>query len=319
VKKEVKKIEKRSTSLVKSQDLYFRVYSYIKEGLNPSQIATKLNIPKTNLNWYISRLKRNGYIQKLGYGVWKTSTSLQFNTLKLRSTSLVRSHAFIFSLVIPNIPNWNNREIYLNKKRIIYKTFKNRFMQSFIFKNIRVQIGNKKIVVYFPKWKSYFVKSARTGYNYAIYDFLQIINGLENLFQVSFKIKRNYKFKVGRQHQAIINSELAKMYNKDKKKLHIRNKQGILWLLIDNSSPDGINLNEEECVYSKKAVEHSEFLQRFYNELEQTRLTPKVTLDMINKVTANQVIFDNNMKSHIKAIQELAKGIKIMNKKLDKL
>lgn len=59
-------VKKRS----KKDNFYFTVFQKIKEGLNPAQISKALNISKQGLQYYISKLKRGGHIQRKGYGTW---------------------------------------------------------------------------------------------------------------------------------------------------------------------------------------------------------------------------------------------------------
>lgn len=52
------------------------IYQAIKEGLSPSEISKLKQIPKQNLNYYISFLKNKGIILKKGYGLWGISREL---------------------------------------------------------------------------------------------------------------------------------------------------------------------------------------------------------------------------------------------------
>ena len=265
-------------------EVYFSVYSLIKQGKNPQQISTILKVSKQALNKYIKVLKANNFIQKIGYGVWKTSKLFDFNTLYKTSKLFIRSHAFIFSLSLPKIVNWDNREIFLKKNGIEYKQFSNRNMQKLTFRNFKVQLGNKKIVIYQPKWRSYFVNSAKTGYNYAIYDFQQIIIGLENLFNANFKQNKAYKFNIGRQHHALIHNELAKQFNRNNKKLEVREEKGYLWLLIDKSDFNNLNMEELETVKHDTANnDMDQVVSPFMNKLRED---PKILDKMENNLIA---------------------------------
>jgi hypothetical protein len=331
--------------LPSSIKVYFYVYSEIQKGSCPSDICTKLNLSKQALYKYTKVLKANGYIEKIGYGVWKTSKLLDLNTpppilTKFTSTyiknppinlkrvplkSVTRSHAFIYSLKLPKIANWHNREIFFKKNNIEYSTFKNRNTQKLTFRNYKIQISNTSIVVYQPKFKSYFSESAKTGFNYAIYDFQQLITGLENLFKVSFRINKQYVFRVARQHHALIHNELAKMYNRENKPLNVRDLNGT-WLIIDNSDLDNLNLNELEGVRNTTAINDiDKVIAPFFNSLRENPVTINQLLTMIGSVTANQDAFGKNLISHIEAVREIGKGakelgiaVKELTKKIEK-
>lgn len=301
------------------QNVYFRLYTLIQEGypishkndkgIEENSICSKLNMSKQALNRYIRILKANKFIEKLGHGVWKVSKQFDFNTISYK-VNKIRTHAFIWSLTLPKIENWDKREEFIKKNGLEYSTFKNRSMQKLLFRNYKIQLGNKKIVVYMPKWRSYFVNSARTGYNYAVYDFQQLIQGLESLFNKSFKINKSYKFKIGRQHHALIKNELARQFNRENKKLEVRDEKGYLWLLIDNSELNNIRLQELEAVdkeISPEDIDNS--INPFFNSLRKNPITVDSLLNMIGSVTENQLVFAENQRSHIKAIQDLSKGV----------
>lgn len=69
----MKKEVQTSTKTTTKKDLYFTIYSLLKEGLNPSKICDKYNISKQRLNYYVGKLKTRKLVQKIGYGVWEVS------------------------------------------------------------------------------------------------------------------------------------------------------------------------------------------------------------------------------------------------------
>lgn len=302
---------------LKNNNIYFTIYSYIQEGSNLKDISIKLNISKQSLNRYVRVLKANGLIEKIGYGTWKTSKHFHINTIPYKKVNSIRTHAFIWSLSLPKINNWDKREEFLKKNGLEYSTFKNRSMQKLLFRNYKIQLGNKKIVVYMPKWRSYFVNSAKTGYNYAIYDFQQLIQGLESLFNTSFKVNKGYKFKIGRQHHALIKNELARQFNRENKKLEVRDEKGYLWLLIDNSELNNIRLQELEAVDKEKSpIDMDNVVSPLMNTLRKEPNILDKMANMIMDVTKNQVIFDNNMKSHLEVLNKLGLAVDELRKEL---
>lgn len=316
---------KKSKRNTLNKNFYFTIYSLIKEDKNPSQICSILNCKKQALNYYIRYLKANGYIEKIGYGVWKTSKTFDFNFIPRKSKN-IRSHAFIFSVQLPRIKNWEKRTEILKKNKIKFEKFKNRDQEKLIYKGYKIQISKKKIVIYFNKWKSYFVTSAKTGENYAFYDLSQLLISLENLFKVSFKTNKEYKFKVGRRHHALINSELARMFNREHKKLYVYDKEGILRLLIDNSFVDGIGMNEEEAISRDHAISDIEIVKKDRLEMLETGLTTGKVLNLFEKVESqllrnsqNQDIYNQNIRKHLKVLEDISKAIEKLSKKMDKI
>lgn len=69
----VKEVKKE----VKSQNFYLSIFNQIREGKRPAQIKKELNISKQNLQYYINKLKKEGYISKKGYGVWEVNKEVK--------------------------------------------------------------------------------------------------------------------------------------------------------------------------------------------------------------------------------------------------
>ena len=319
----------------KSKNFYFTILEYIKLNYYPMQIATKLNISKQKLNYYISTLKAQGCIRKLSQGAWlylkpyESKRVKKVNigslrqpppkSLKILNDKNVRGHAFMFHLKLRNIRNWNNREKYFDKISLKYTKLKNQG-QKLIVKGRIVHIFNKSIIIY--DRESYISELARETKSLAIYNFMQIIKHIENKLKVSFEYKKRYQFKVTREHYALIKNCMAKQYNKEGRKLEVYNHLG-LWLLIDNS----FNLDEFEIIKNRdenqnKTIENSEGVQKYFNSHQDTdfKVTPEFVLDTMAGIQKNQLIFDNNMKSHLKVLDKIGVAVdelrrEIKNKK----
>lgn len=238
---------------------------------------------------------------------------------------LVRSHAFRFVLDLPVLTNWDKRDGILKGKGYHVEP-KAGIGKVFLcsVNNFKCWFADKSITIYFPKMKDYFVEEARFGYNYAIYDLLTLIYKMEELFSLDFKVDGKYKFRVAGQHHALIHNSLAKMYNRNKEKLNVYDEKGTLWLIVDNSAPDGIGLNELETV--RKSVENlneNDSVRDFFNELKDTRLMPSDVLDMFKQVAIEQsalikdrAYYADNLKEHVKAIKSLAFIMRRMSRRI---
>jgi DNA-binding Lrp family transcriptional regulator len=300
---EVKKVNQGKNN----EKFYLTVFSLIKEGLNPSKISKRLNISKQRLSYYIRFLKANNYIQKIGYGTWKAIKEVKISTLSGESAyKEIRSHGYRFRLELRHINKWDRRESYLQDKGIYYSKLKGLGNKlRVIIDGYTCWLNNSSIIVIFPKNKSYLSISAEEGNNYAILDFMRIIKRLESLLNVEFTIKGKYQFKPFLQHHALIKNELAKIYDKEGKKLFVYDEKG-LWLLIDNS----FNLHELELVSPISAIYDTDnVIHPFLNSLKKNPVTVDGLLNMIGLVTENQLVFAENQRSHIKAIQDLSKGV----------
>jgi len=339
--KEVQQIKIKSTP---KEKLYLIVIRLLQKGTMPIKICSELDITKQKLQYYLSRLKRGGYIKKVGYGTWEVDTQKyisdikEVQQIKIKSTQVatnhlkgaykevqqiklksikglkedsVRGHSFMFYLKLPCIDNWGNRHKFLDKKGIKYDILKHDGIKI-NYKGKKVHLWRKCIIIYDKE--SYIADMAKDTRSTAIYGFLGIIKSLETLFGVSLTINRNYQFKVAREHYALIKNCLARQYDKEGKKLQIYNYKG-LWMLIDNS----FNLHETETVMAKEAVLDNEGIQKYFNSHKATdfKVTPEFILNCFNqnntsmdKLIGVQGVFADNLKSHIKAIKEIGKGSK---------
>jgi len=301
-----------------SHNLNLRVYELLKSGFNPTKICSLLNIKKTALQYYLSSLKKNGFIRKIGYGTWEILKDFDLKevqksikvdpnqigvSLNLFKPNMVRGHAFMIALKLRKIEGWEKREQVLLKKRTEFKHLNILGGgQSLVFRGRTVWITNKSIIVY--ELKSYLSELASKSKQHVIYDFLQLINGLENIFEVSFKINKRYVFTVNRQHYSLVQNALAKQYDSQGRKLFIKNWKGF-WMCIDNS----YNLHELET-FGEEADVQNKKVQDFFNGLEALDdFTPQLVMEMIGKVTANQLVFAENQRTHIGAVQNLSNGV----------
>jgi hypothetical protein len=178
---------------------------------------------------------------------------------------------------------------------------------------------------------------ARTGYNYAVADLITLLHDLEKVLDSDFRINKEYRFRVSRQHHALVHNTLAKQYNREHKKLEVFDNRGELWLLIDNSDVHNIRMNDLETTSKKSAdKDMDDTIKPFFNQLRETQLMPKDILNMIkeiainqakqndeqmriiNDVTANQKVFAENQISHVQAVKILGDAVGKLDKRIGK-
>lgn len=332
--------------------VYLRVVDELRKG-SASRAAGVLDFSKQQISPLIKTLKILGIVERIGYGVWrvhdhhlgrldsflaekspKQVSNLEslwsqkkgglsdkklftsFHSSERVKSSLgpdtVRTHALQFVLKVKGIRNWERRKEYLDSKGFDYVNIKQG--QRFFVEGCRVWLTNKSIVIWLPN--SFFVSNADTGYNYGVYEFLRIVSKLESLLNATFRLGGQYRFRVARQHHALIKNTLAKQYNKEKKKLFVFDEKG-LWLVVDDSE----GLGELETIHNRPdARSDNRKVQDFFNGIKDTGLTPEMVLQMIARVTDNQQVHAQNMLSHVDAIKELGAGVKELTgvvKKMD--
>ena len=309
-----------------SKSFYLSIVQQISQGINPSQICLNLKVSKQNLQYYLTKLKNAGVIRKLSYGTWEIADAYlsvkktSKNTLRVAidnphqlnlyffTQDAIRGHAFTFTLKIPeHLRNWTNenRELFLAKRDIGFTnltTFGGG--QRILYKGRKIWLTNKSVIIY--ERSSYLAETAANAKSHAIYNFISLIKSLERLLHADFteRAGRQYTFKVSRQHYALIKNALAKQYDTEGKKLNVYSDKG-LWFVIDNS----FNLHEAETVHPETADTDNIKVQNFFNSLKEQPLTTGFILEVMHGIQQNQLVFAQNMSSHIKVIKDLGNGV----------
>lgn len=353
----------RATKELKNQDpdqdptinFNLTVLQHIKDGLRPSKIAARLGISQPALQYHLNQLKAAGLIRKLGYGTWevtepseelkkqdpkelkKTTQVTLVKTPNLKFLGMpdsVRGHAFVFVLKVPDeLNNWNNRrrQEYLNNHGIAWKELKiGGRGERIYFEGQKIWLTNRSVIIY--ERNSYFAETAKDARKTAIFSLVKTVKKLERLLRADFTFKagREYRFKVSRQHYALVKNALAEQYDSEGRRLLIREPaSGKLWFVIDNS----FSLHEAETVHAETSVNDNEKVQSFFNSLKANPLTTKFILESFASVaenqqaitanqqaiTANQAAFGENMRTHVEAIRKIGDGVEQLNVLLAKL
>ncbi len=321
------------------------VYSWLRDGLSPAAMIKKQVFSKRQIQYALDKMRSMGIIRKVGYGTWEilieNVTPQYLQTKKVQKVhrvgrtesppqgtkpDSVRSHGIVVTLRIPTIPRWEQRESILEKSKIPMLK---------IAQGQRVKIGeiekvwlcNKSIIYYLP-W-SWYADTAKIAAYSIIEDVTAAIVRTEKYLGIkTLKVHGSYKIKFSRQHHALIKNALAKMYNRPgKRRLQIRDDNG-LWLLIDNSSPDGkVHLNEFEAVHPKTAPDDNKLVQDHFNDIKANPgLTPSFIADSLGKTSEivqglaqeqemyRKDLLDYGAKiaAHAKSIEQLGTGISEM-------
>jgi DNA-binding transcriptional regulator YhcF (GntR family) len=320
------------------------IISLLKNGLRPSVIAAKSGVNKTTLQRHLTHLKKQGLVIKIGYGVWEV-VDLPESTKKRSIQSIyvakntppsevrqnlhmfipdsVRAHAFRDTLQVPQgLTNWTNekRELYLEDHQIPFKTLGIIGGGQRLLINGRItHLTNKSIVIY--DRSSYFAEKAIEAKSNAVHSFISIVKKLERTLHTDLTSGSDYKFRVSRQHYALVKNALAQQYNADGERLEIRSEgDNSLWFLIDNS----FNLDEAEAVHPKTGMTDVEKVQKFFNSVKDTGETIHTILepirgiiqvqatntDAISQVVGSQMAMAANTDSHLTLISQIDTGIK---------
>ncbi|MFH1592173.1 MAG: helix-turn-helix domain-containing protein [Candidatus Woesearchaeota archaeon] len=302
------KKQKEVQKVTRKENLKLIVFELIQKGFRPSQICKLLNIKETALQYHLSTLKRLGFIKKIGYGVWEILK--EFDQKELQKTTRVahnnwgskfevlkegqvRGHAFQFKLQVPDrLRNWEKRKEILSTRDIKFEPLNHLFGggQSLEIKGRKIHLTNNSVIIY--EKESYIADLAKDAKSMAICHFFNLVRKLEKQLKADFSIHGQYKFRVTRQHYALVKNALAKQYDEKGNKLEVYSGNG-LWFIIDNS----YNLHEAETVHPRDADIDNEKVQDFFNSLKVRPITTqeihsnfKELREMMKTSSENQIM-----------------------------
>lgn len=312
----------------RGKNFYLTVLSHIKRGDSPAQIAQNLNISKQRLNYYLATLKREGCIKKIGYGVWEFIKEKEVKEVKKTAVigrnsghslkpDTVRGHGFLFKLDLPeNLNNWDKREDIFKRLDIKFNPYfvggVKRGQRLEVLKS-KVALTDRSILINFQE--SYIAETADKAHKDALDKFLRVVKRLERDLRANFSEFGKYKFKVSRQHYALIKNSLARQYLESGEKLNVYSGRG-LWLLIDNS----YNLEELETVHKDTAVEDNRKVQIFFNELKELEgYTPKLMIQATTQNAQNLANYAQHLTAHVESVKQLGNSVAELTKVVQEL
>jgi len=296
----------------------------LRVGLTKQKIREKLEISKSNFSNYLGKLEKLGYIKREG----KFKVNVLTSSLSHPRVTLIpvdkklnkRGHAFNFKILFPSEENLKKKQLvkeFLNRKPRKGKNFKRvptvlPFGSiKFSFKRNTIWINKESLTIYTNN--SYYSKDAL----HSKFRALQDIDNLTNQLKVKFGFKGIYGIEIFREHYGLIFNKFAEWLLSQKRKLDVKNmkNKSILW--VDDSKEDDIGLKEFEADKPLRANKSDEY----FKECDETdwKVTPKFTLEAINKVTANQVMFDKNFQSHLEVIKKLGIAVDELREEIKRL
>ena len=314
----MKEVKKQHSQEVKKIFLLNHIISELSNNKTPSQIASDLGESKQKISYYIRGLKKQGVIQKLGYGVWKVNKEVKKSTkdtipLQVKN---VRGHAFIWKIRMPKIPDWwMKRKKVLEKKNIKFIEVGIKQTPRIMQNNRKIWLGNRGLVVYEPKGASFFAEDSINSKKLAVYTLLETLREVEEKLGINLQ---PYTFTTSREHYALIKNILAIQCNKEGEKVHIYDGSG-RWLMIDNSLGEGGELENE----GRDALPTNKKMQKWWNDHKKHNfeVTPEFVLNGLNQT--NEAVhsliiqqqslpvvigkLEQQISSHLALIQEYRK------------
>ncbi len=302
---------------LEKKDFYLTVLFEFEKDTNLTRIRNKLNLSKQSLNYYITKLKRFGYLEQKGEGWYElTENSKNFgkNSTKYDSkinVDDIRGHAYVWTIELNSIPeNWGDRIKILEKNGINFN------LVGALKTTPRIKVLNRKVWlcndhlrIFDIEKASYYGKTANESKLNAKLEAFRIIRVLEN--KLNIKLSEN-KLKFQKEHYAIVKNDLAKYQNSKGVIMRISDEGGE-WLLIDDSLEEG---GELETV-GKKAFNNNILVQNWWNDNKKHdfSVTPSFLLENLNKLTESQINTSERMNELILVTSALIKEIERLKEK----
>lgn len=300
------------------KDFYLKVLFEFTKDTNIIRIKKTLGVTKQNLNYYIAKLCKLGFLESKGNG-WYEVTEMGKNPTKYGkhlSEDSVRGHAYIWNIKIEKIPhNWNDRIEVLKQGDINYN------LVGALKTTPRIKILGRKVwlcndhIRIFDKEKaSYYGETAEVSQRNGLIEAFKILRVLENKLNIRLNPD---KITFVKEHYALIKNSLAIHHNEKKIIMRIEDEEDGEWLLIDDSFGEGGELETT----GKKAFKTNPIVQNWWNSQKRTefKVTPEFILEALNNFLKIQENNNNKFKQmeefHEITNIQILKITEILNKK----
>ena len=319
----------------KKDQIILRILKDNPHGLKADTILKLSNFRSRTLYNHFKKLKELKILENI-YPIWRLCQN-QISSSKmaklLKSDKDIQSHKFSVHLRLIRKPEWwNKRSNRLMKlKQFNFKigkevTWGNNPYEQILTDNFLIHLFPDAI--YFINRKQYYNSDPYLALEEALKDTLDMINFLEEKFRFKFFLNEAEQLSIKTQHYVKLDDEIAKSCKKNNYKLQIKiNDKLRIW--VDMSQPFGLEAGNKD---------HSpEDLNRYkpfvVDIIENDHLLPSQLTELskqntiqIGKVAENEkamqqnmILYAKNIKSHIKAIQDVGKASKKNNKIMEKV
>jgi len=291
----------------------YEILKYLTQYLTITEIAKQRKCSRTAIYKGIYKLIDKGLIRKIGKAYEVTGGGLHY--LNGFSLGKIRLHNLAFKIAIFNKPKgWDTQRNKIVDCRAYSKAvgLNNNQYELHSFSNIKVKTTNNSIIFYMP---TFYGKNTDECFKQALEKFWSIIPKIENLFKITLIKERKCNIEIISQHYSKLQDTIAKIYRVEDNKLYVKDDEGNVRIIADFS----FRVDELEAIYNKTAKEDMDVMQGFIKDLLKNPATMTQMMTAVNQVTANQMMFAENMTSHIGAIKTLSKEIKGLGKSISKV
>jgi biotin operon repressor len=303
--------------MIEKTDFYYGILKLLEETTNLTKIRSQLGISKQDLNYYLKKLRQTGQITLKGRGwyevVKNSKNSIQYG--ENLPKDIVRGHAYVWNVYLPKeIKGWENRIEVLKKNNINFKLVGGKIdIPRIKVLGRKVWLCNNHVRVFEARNTSFYGLTAIESKSKATLSLLEVVHALESKLGFNFS---PLKISDRKEHYALIKNDLAIDHNKKGIILRISDKDGE-WLLIDDSLGEGGELEN----IGKKAFETNLPMQKWWNNHKDTnfKITPDFIMKSLDKVTENQLMFANNIETHMQVLKDISNAIISLKEEVKKL
>jgi hypothetical protein len=282
----------------------------VEERLTLKQIQIRRNCKRSVIYKHITSLKNKGFLkiglQKTPFRAERTiKKGFTFKVHSYRPTNKSAPKSVPKSKPLRDSPTKGIPTIRLHGQEFNIKLlFQNQHYQKLFRKSNTLYIDGhtirlykNSIEIYAGEGTSFIAENEQKATVKSLNYWQRFFIKLENNLKVILIKNRAQNIKLVNQHYAKTNSDTAKDIQRNEHQIRIFTREdGKLWFLTDHSFND----NEREALHPETAKEDSEKISKQLNDWrDHNPPTNSQLATHIGDVTANQQIFDNNMKSHL--------------------
>lgn len=256
---------------------------FTKKFLTINQIASIKGVTDKAIYKTLDSLRKKGVLRKIGKKVENFESTPDKNRFRLHGQE------------------WNIKIISKSNKYELSRKKGN----TIFLENNTLRLYENSIEIYGKQ--SFWGKNEQEATSISLIYWERFFVQLENRYGILLIKSGKSNIRLVNQHFSEINNEIAEDYLKRKKKLDIISKKdGKIWFKLDNS----FGLKERECIHPETSKQDSEKVSKQINDWRKHDPPTNSQLAIhVYNVTSNQKLYSDNIESHIKAIQDLGKGV----------
>jgi len=242
------------------------------------------------------------------------------NDRLLKSDNTINLHNLSFVIKLIQKPFWwnqrNNRLLKLKDHQLKQIGWGNNLYTQLMKDNYVIQLHKNSMIIILKK--PYTGTDPWDCFIQGVDDFLAVYSYIEGLFGFRFFADGVPQAMVRSQHYVKLNDAIAKHCKRSGNKFEVWVGDK-LRMLVDTSHPTGLEAINRE--YATDDI--SKYVEYVTDIITKGSLLPSEATSLLERsiqaqatITANQAVFDANMKSHIAAVQTLGWAVEKFNDNL---